>query len=317
MPIERKHYHYLTVLVFNITLFFVLYHWFSGHLNLHYFVADVRHLTYLSFVLVSALYLVNIMIAAWRFASLMNCDYAQALNITCVMYGLNNLLPFRAGDVLSPLFARRVYGFDIPETLMVTFLSRYLDLIILMVLGGVLVLSRSTENDSYIVYLLTILLSLSLIAMALYRSLILRPGKMREYCLGSPFLASLLRSIERIMAQPEKWRLILMSAVLWFSVLLVYYLFFHVNLPQGRFTLADGILLLFTTTLCFAIPYSIAGIGIFETAIVYCLVKFSGVANTQALALAISFHFACTLPQVVPMLFVLARFRHKLLKSTI
>jgi len=109
--------------------------------------------------------------------------------------------------------------------------------------------------------------------------------------------------------------LVLMSGFLWFSVLLVYYLFFHINLPLAQFTLADAILLLFTTTMCFAIPYSIAGIGIFETAIVYCLVKFSGVAGTNALALAIGFHFACTLPQVIPMFFVLARFRHKLLKS--
>lgn len=315
MSIERKHYHYMAVLLFNIALFVLLYHWFFNHINLHYFTADVRHLTSLSFVLVCALYLISMMIAAWRYARLMNCDYSQALNITCVMYGLNNLLPFRAGDILSPIFAKRVYGFDIPETLMVTFLSRYLDLIILMLLGGVLVASRSTENNSYVVYLLTVLLILSLVTVSLYRNLILRPGKMREFCLNSALLTSFLHSIERIMAQPEKWRLVVMSGFLWLVVLLVYYCFFALNLPHHHFTLASAVLLLFTTTLCFAIPYSIAGIGIFETAIVYCLVRFSGVVGTDALALAISFHFACTLPQVLPMLFVLTRFRHRLLKS--
>lgn len=316
MSIERKHYHYLSALLFNTVLFAVLYHWFSAHVSLRYLEADLRHLTYLSFVLVCVLYLINIMIAAWRFAALLGCDYSAALNITCVMYGLNNLLPFRAGDILSPLFAKRVYNFNLPETLMATFLSRYLDLVILMVLGGVLVLSRSTENDDYIVYALTVLLILSLITIALYHSLILRPGKMREYCLNVPFLASLLQSIERIMAQPQKWRLILVSGMLWLSVLFVYYFFFHINLPAQHFGLSAAILLLFTTTLCFAIPYSIAGIGIFETAIVYCLAKFAGVEGTHALTLAISFHLICTLPQVLPMFFVLARFRHKLLKSS-
>jgi hypothetical protein len=76
-------------------------------------------------------------------------------------------------------------------------------------------------------------------------------------------------------------------------------MFFSTNLSPVPLSISGAIFLLFTTALSFAIPYTFAGIGIFETAVVYYLINYLHIIPTKALALALVFHFATVLPQLV------------------
>lgn len=297
----RKHYHYLFVLVFNLAIFFMLYHWFVRHINLSSFIHDIHQTQSHSITLVFFLYLIVIFFAAIRFVRLQNCTFMQSLRLVSITFGLNNILPFRAGDVLRLYFAHKFYGFSVSKTLITTFTERYLDLIMLLVCGAALILWGSAVNDDYVIYLFATLFSLSLVALVLYRILIVKPGRLAASFRRIEFLDKALAALECTMAQPRKIKLILQSVAVWGMLLFVYYYFFLVNLPHSHFRLYDAALLMFTTTLCFAIPYSVAGLGVFEAAITYCLVTFVGVNSSQALALAMVFHFATALPQVLMM----------------
>lgn len=315
MRVERKHYHYLSVLIFNVVLFFVLYYWFATNVQGSALIHDIHRVPTPSIFFIFFVYLLNILIASWRFSKLLPCSFFQSGVLVCITYGLNNLLPFRAGDILRLYFAKRLFSIKVSKTLTATFIARYLDLLVLLILGGLLVVSSHTANDTYLVYLFITLLSFSILALVLYRILVLKPGMLSCFCRKSRFVASVLESVETLMEQRHKTRLFLISLLLWSTVLLVYYSFFKINLPLSPFTLREAILLMFTTTLCFAIPYSFAGIGIFEAAIVYCLVKFVGVSTTQALALAMVFHLAVALPQISLMVLMLLYYRSRLVFS--
>ena len=106
-----------------------------------------------------------------------------------------------------------------------------------------------------------------------------------------------------------------LSVAIWLCLFSLYYLFFSLNLPSAHLSPNQTVCLLFMMTLSFAIPYSLGGIGIYETGIVYYLIKYLHVLPTKVLAFALIFHAATAIPQIIVMVSIFLAFQFPQLRS--
>lgn len=250
-----------------------------------------------------------------RFELLLKSNFKKAFCIIGIGSGINNILPFRVGDILRVYFAKQFYGFDIPHTLAATFIERYFDLIMLLTLGAVILLIPKFNLEINVAYMLIILLGCSVLSIFLYRYLIVKDSMIKQFVCRSEQVKILLVAIADVVSTPNKFPVFIFSTAIWIAALVVYYLFFKWNLPADSFGWSGAVFLLFTTTLSFVIPYAFAGVGIFETAIVYYLVKFLHIVPTKALALALVFHLVSAVPQIAIMAVIFLVHRTDRLKS--
>lgn len=298
---RHKHYRFLVTIGFNIVLFYLFYVWLQRNIHLHRLISDIGQASLSSILSIFPFYFFILVIYGLRLSLLLNVSFRQSFCIIGIGNGLNNVLPFRLGDILRIYFAKRFFDIEMPQTLAATVMERYFDLIMLLILGSITLFSAQFGLEVDAIYLFIALLSCSLLSVIFYRYLVVKDGPIKNFILRSGRFHAVLTAIEAAVSKRNKLRVLLLSAALWLCLLSIYYFFFNMNLTTTHINLSGAIFLLFTTTLSFAIPYSLAGIGIFETVIVYYLIKYLHLLPTKALALALVFHFTTAFPQVILM----------------
>lgn len=295
----RKQYRFVIAICFNLGLFYLLYLWLQRNIHLDSLISDIEQTNLASVFFIFGFYLLILIAYGWRLSLLLKSNFRKAFYIIGIGNGLNNLLPFRLGDVLRIYFAKRFYDIDIPHATAATFMERYFDLIMLLIFGSVILLSQEYGFEVNALYIFLVLLSCSLFSIVLYRYTIVKDGFIRQWLFRFPRLKLLLNAIEDVVSTHNKLRVFITTIMIWLCTLAVYDVFFGMNLTSTSFGINGAIFLLFTTALSFAIPYAFAGIGVFETAIVYYLINYLHIIPTKALALALVFHFATAMPQLV------------------
>lgn len=299
----RSHYRFLLTFCFNIGLFYLLYLWLQRNIHLHSLLSDIEQINLFSLFFIFIFYFFILIIYGSRLSLLLKADFRKSFYLIGIGNGLNNLLPFRLGDILRVYFAKRFYDIDMPRAAAATFMERYFDLIILLIFGSFILLNKQYGMEMNAIYLFLILFTCSVLSIILYRYLIVKDSFLKQMICRSAKAQSLLQAVEEVVSTPNKLRVFFSTFIIWCCVLAVYYLFFIINLPTpAAFSFGGAIFLLFTTTLSFAIPYAFAGIGIFEAAVVYYLTNYLHVIPTKALALAIVFHLVMAVPQITLLL---------------
>ena len=305
MNLKQKLYRYIIPVFFNLFLFWLLYIWLRKNINIHALFTDIEHINVVSIIFTFIFYLSILFFYAFRLSFLLNTKFKKSLCIVSIGAGFNAILPFRVGDIFRSYFGRRFYpDMEISHTLAATCIERYFDLIILLLFGAVILFSNRFELEISTVYLFAMLLVCSMLSILVYRYLVIQDNFLHRFICRSEKLNLLLTSIEKIFSRSNKLFIFVCSLAIWLSILLGYYLFFKWNLPDHSFSWVGIGFLLFTSTLSFAVPYTIGGVGVFETAVVYYLASYLQILPTKALALALVFHVATALPPVVLMLLV-------------
>lgn len=305
MKNNSKRYRYLFTLSFNIALFYLLYLWIQKNVHPHLLLQNIKQINIYSLFFALFLYFPILTIYGIRLSLLMSIPYKKAMCIVGISNGINHILPFRMGDILRIYFAKQFYNIEISRTIAATFMERYYDLIILLLFGLILLFSHQYGADADASYLFSMLLSCSLLSIFFYRYLIVKDGYLKAFAYRFKRIKQLLLAIEEIIGSKNKLRITGLSTLIWLAGLFLYYVFFKVNLGQPAINLLGALFMLFATTLMFAVPYTFGGTGVFEAAIVYYLIQFHHSTPTEALALALVFHFTVAIPQIVVMAFFL------------
>ncbi|ACJ18485.1 hypothetical protein AYM17_05595 [Coxiella burnetii] len=309
-----KHYRFWTAVGFNGILFYLFYVWLQRTVPLHHLIVDMEHIHLGSALCVFPFYIFILLLYGLRLSFLMKIPFWKAFCVTSMGCGLNNILPFRLGDILRIYFAKQFFNLGISTTTAATLMERYFDLIMLLILGSLVLFSTQYALEVNVIYLFLILLSCSLLVI-FYRYFVIKNGYLRNFITRSERARSLLMAIEEAVSRRNKVQVLGLSVAIWLSLFSLYYLFFSLNLPSAHLSPNQAVCLLFMTTLSFGIPYSLGGIGIHETAIVYYLIKYLHVLPTKALALALIFHAATAIPQIILMISIFLAFQFPRFRS--
>lgn len=299
-----KYLKYFVFILFNVALFYFLYIWVLKSIHLAALVHDIELISPATIISVFVLGSFNMALYGSRLSLLLRSSFMQGFAITSVGYGINNIAPFRLGELYRIYYAHRHCGLKTTTVVAATMIERYLDLIMILALGFLLVMFDPSTLSYRIVSVFLILMVCAVSAFLLYRSVINKQNMIYQFLARTIWVRSFLDALVPTFSAQKKSPLIVLSVLIWLLLLSLYFVYFHFNLQGYHFKIEGAIFLCFATTLLFAIPYTLAGFGAFESAILFYLINVMDVPSSKALAIALVFHFSLALPQVLWMLFV-------------
>lgn len=292
---------YLFVLFFNTCLFYALWKWFVDNVPLDVLVNDIRHIKSSSLCATLFLGVVASFCYAYRLKRLLGRPLSQAWVLVCVGNGLNNLLPFRLGDAMRIYLAKERFQIEVHQLLAATLIERYCDLVLLLGFGAFFCVFGHLSFNGLLSMVMLVLLCCGSLSLVIYRAMLTPGPRLQPWIRRFSHLQLVLNELAHMTQARRFHRILWYTFWVWFMTINVYYVFFSQNISVGL-RYPEAILMCLTTTLAFAIPYMIAGIGVFESALFYVLVQYVHVSSAEAIALALVFHLAFALPQIVLMI---------------
>jgi len=238
----------------------------------------------------------------WRllFYPLARLKLSRLFNVLCIGYLANNLLPFRAGDVLRSYLCAELQKLSVVRVLSTVVVERIADtltiLFLLLCIIPFVALPSELVRPARSVAALAILSMLILVCIAIQkeRSLALFEGLVRRFgWLNREWLRRSVLSATDGLAALGVWRTALgvgaWSLLIWLSAALQFYLVMAATGVHAPFVAALVVLCL--TSLGMTVPSAPGYIGVFEYLTVLSLSLF-GVNKEAALGYALIAHAA-------------------------
>ena len=230
---------------------------------------------------------------SWRWAMLMRQGGAQVtwrdlLKILFIGWFVNSVVPAKLGDLYRSYLVKRKFGISLSRTVGVVVAERLLDLMVvfaLLIVGGYVAFGRTVLPDLTIVYItgaaLAALLVVGFLAIYFVAPKIARffPGEVRR--IGRLFREGVVHSFR---ALPTAGAL---TVVIW-SLESVRLFLVLTSLGLGLVVPASGVVFVaVAVALLTTVPLTPAGFGFVEIAMVYVLTEGFGLAQHDAIAVAV------------------------------
>jgi uncharacterized protein (TIRG00374 family) len=228
---------------------------------------------------------------SWRWARLMregghDLSWRDLLKILFIGWFVNSVVPAKLGDLYRSFLVKRRFGISLSRTVGVVVAERLLDLLvvfILLIVGGYVAFGRTVLPDLRVVYLsgaaLTVLIVAGLAGIYYVGPRIARffPREVRR--IGRLFREGLLHSFRALpFAGP-------LTLVIW--GLEATRLFFVLTSLGLELPLSGVVFVAVAVALLTTVPLTPAGFGFVEIAMVYVLTEGFGLAQHDAIAVAV------------------------------
>jgi uncharacterized membrane protein YbhN (UPF0104 family) len=234
---------------------------------------------------------------ALRLSVLLGRPFGVSLPTTLLGFGLNSVLPLRLGEIAKLYYARRLYFVPTTGLFAATLVEKLFDLGALAVLATLLLtLSPVSAISTNMVAALLVVVITGFAVVLGYRYL---ASDFSRYLGWSERLQALVGALDEQSRLRHVRRILAYTLVIWTLNTFVVHVGLSGLLAEHHIGLWDSVALLLISALAIAIPSAPAGIGLFEAGIVAYLVQIRGVAPETALAAAIAFHLAVTVPFLV------------------
>jgi uncharacterized membrane protein YbhN (UPF0104 family) len=292
--------------ILDLAIIFFLSKWAYENIDAGQLASQIRRLPTEAFWVTLSLNVVVIIGYGLRLANILDTGFGKAFAVVNIGYGFNSILPLRIGDILKIYYGRAICKVPAAQLIPGSFFEKLYDLAAVFIL---LLLTMAFAGQAYLkinmVYALLVLIVAAGGAAFFFVKLsdrlqkaMPRLGRVREF---------IARVREHIVGHRFGLNLLL-TAALWIVHVLVFHAAFRLFLPDVGFHFTDAMTLLLIFSLAIAIPSTPAGVGLVEAGIVAYMIQRFAVPNELALASALAFHLAVTLPHIVIATVVLGRY---------
>jgi len=283
-------------ILINAAIFTGIYLWAEQNLALEKILSATQNLSLPSFIISFIIGLTSLIIYAHRLRLIIKLPFKQSLSIVSIGHAFNNLLPFRLGEPIKLIAAKKLYKVPIPSLLLGTIIEKALDLTAVCLIGGIVItFSVMTITTKIFLIPATIIITI-LIALITTYCLPNQTHKIISWIKSQKHYQILQNAINDLHLWSYKTKLVLFSVLLWTIVAILFYSFFKMNLPNHSLNIIDALALVFITATALTLPATPANIGIFEAGLVYYLVEIISVELNLAVALSLAFHIVMVLP---------------------
>ena len=295
----------LAVIGVNIVIFYYLIGWCAENIQLELFVRQFARIPPIAVVLTIILHLIAIAFYALRLGVLIDRRFRISLPATFLGFGLNSVLPFRLGEIAKLYYAKRYFRIPTTSLFAATLVEKLFDLSALAVLAALIVtLTGINAIPRNVVFALIAVVAVGFAAVLSYRKFAHRLEQAME---TSERMQALIAALHEQSRLHHLRRIVCYTLVIWTLNTMVVYAGLSTFLPDYPISVLDAIALLLIAALAVAIPTAPAGIGMFEAGIVAYLSHAREVPNELALAAAVAFHIAITMPQLVAVAWIMLR----------
>lgn len=286
------------IILTNFIFLFLGYKWFKTNIHYSVLAESFSHIEVKTMVISSIPLIISLSIYGMRTSLLLKQSFINSFSINIIGHGLNNIFPFRLGELIKIILARKFYSIKVYELGLLTMLEKSFDLIVISLLGLTVIYQLHIPNKLW----LLILLFLIAVAVVFF---VFRGFNLKKTFFKSSYINLQLEKLNEVILQFKLKKNILWvffySGLIWLLNVCQYYLFFTESLQGYAISLTDAITLLVITTLTFIIPVTPGSVGLFEGVIIYYLKNQYYLTSEKALALACVLHLLITIPQLLGM----------------
>lgn len=299
---------YVLMTLGNIAFFYYLYRWFQSNIHWDNFINAFFEIPASAIFIVLFLGVLTLGLYAERLSCLINRKFNVCFWVISFGFGANNILPFRMGDLLKLLFARKYFHISAPKLLFVKVMEKFFDLSALFTIGALAALLFGTIaiKHDYLVWMAVLLIAC--LSATIATALIIRTE--------SKWMATLRKNhhinyicilFHEVVSNPKIKKSLFITAIIWLITVFMMYAYYRLALQDFSIGLHDVLCLVFLTTLSFGVPAAPGGVGFFEAAIVFYLTNFLAVPTEKSLATALVLHFILAFPQIMLMLLAILK----------
>lgn len=242
-------------------------------------------------VLALVVYYTTFPLRSWRWARLLreggtDLGWGDLLRILFLGWFVNCIVPAKLGDLYRSFLVKRRFGVSLSRTVGVVVAERLLDLLVvfvLLIVGGYVAFGRSILPDLRVVYItgaaLTVVIVAGIAAMYYLAPRLARffPAEVRR--IGRLFREGVLHSFRALpIAGP-------LTLLVWGAETLR--LFFVLTALGLELPLSGVVFVAVAVALLTTVPLTPAGFGFVEIAMVYVLTTGFGLAQSDAIAVAV------------------------------
>jgi uncharacterized protein (TIRG00374 family) len=286
----------LAVIGFNLIIFFFLIRWCIENIQFDLLIRQIGQTSPLLVVGTAVLNLITVVFYALRLGILIETQFSRSLSTAFLGFGLNNVLPFRLGEVAKLYYAKRYFHIPTTTLFAATLVEKLLYLTALSVLTVFLVSMVNIDLVQKGTFFVLIgLVVVGYASIFVYRKL---AHRIEQIGGGSVRIKALFSALHKQSELNHLQKIVLYTVVIWGLNILVVYVWFYGLLPEYQVGLVDAIVLLLVSSLAIAIPTAPAGLGLFEAGIVAYLTQVKLVPSEPALAAAVVCDMAIALPQL-------------------
>ncbi|MBS1227014.1 MAG: putative rane spanning protein [Proteobacteria bacterium] len=300
MPVSHRQKAIRSKLVFglaNVALLYVFYRWVTDNIDMSRLQHSLWQIPAYAVLLSVAVNLSALALYGIRMKMLLRRGFLESFAVINIGYSLNTLIPLRLGEIMKICLCHKLYTLPVTEIVAASVAEKLFDLLKLLLLGGVLVvLAAGKFLPGGLLPSLALFLAATAAAIFVLRYkvvVIIRmiPKKSR--------LRRIAISLHRHSGGYPLARVFFVSLAIWVMNVLLIYAAFNTLITGIRIDFSDAIALLLIISLAIATPSAPAGIGLFEAGLVAYLTQVLHVDTEMALAAAVMFHLAITVPQML------------------
>lgn len=248
-----------------------------------------------------------------RMAFILRERFVTSFSVINIGYALNTIIPLRIGEAVKIVMVHRLYGIPATKLVAATFLEKLVDLFTLVVLGLVLAAIAAGRYVNAGMLVLPLVLVIGAIgAVWVFRMAV---AHIDNFLPKKSRLRRIMLELHKHASDYPLTRIIAITILIWSLNVLSVYFVFNTYLGHIGFGLLDAIALLVLLALAIAVPSAPASIGLFEAGVITYLTQLFDVSSEAALATAVVFHLAISVPQLVYLAVVLLHHRMRAVRN--
>jgi uncharacterized protein (TIRG00374 family) len=303
-------------LALNACFFAFIAWWLRRNVNFDELAKHLRQIPPRAILVAMAMNSVVLLLFGLRLATILGAKTLPCFLITTIGMTFNSLLPLRLGEGVRIYCGNAIFKLPIGGLGAAVVMEKLYDLSMLLLLIAAVAL---TTNSSVVAagrpVALTLAVALPLCGLLIFRArasgAITPPSAwaiLKRYRLDR-----VAREAEALFAQQKITRPALLSLLIWTTNVSLVLCFFSTVAPEIRFGVLDAMTLMVIAALAIALPFSPAGLGVFEAGIVAYLTTVHGVPTEKAISAALAYHFSISTPHsIIAALFFVTLFLRSL-----
>jgi uncharacterized protein (TIRG00374 family) len=303
-------------LALNVCFFAFVAWWLRRNVNFDDLAAHLRRIPTGAILLAMAMNAGALILFGRRLATILGVNTLPCFLITAIGMTFNSLLPFRLGEGVRIYCGNVIFKMPLGGLGAAVVMEKLYDLAMVLILIGTVAL---TANSSVIAAGRPVALTLAVV-LPLCGLLILRARAKGAITPPSAWavlnkfhLDRIAREAEALFANQKIEGPALFTLLIWTTNISLVFFFFRAVAPEIHFGVLDAMTLMLIGALAIALPFSPAGLGVFEAGIAAYLTNAHGVPTEKAISAALAYHFSITTPHsVIAGLFFLSMFLRSL-----
>ena len=283
--------------VLTLALFAFFARWYNQNINFSDLAQQFARIPVWAVAGSIAINICALLLYGQRMALLLHNRFWPSFCVINVGYALNNVMPFRLGDAAKVYIARTLYNISMTKLISSTLVEKLIDLFKLALLAMIVLVfaaDRLLHREELAMPIIIVLAGGG--AFVAFRILIRNLDRLLPN--DSPLKQAIMGFHDATGNYPMG-RILLVTIAIWTANIALTWFTFNTYIPGLHFSILDAVALLIIVALAVAVPSAPAGIGVFEAGTLIYLTRFFHVSNETALAAAVVFHLAISIPQLL------------------